>query len=118
MAAADTTLAMERYDSLAAAGPTHTAWSARRTWRASLSASECTATVSMPSSRQARITRTAISPRLAVKTFLNRNAFAPWNTQVLSTRPAVPRFVPDREPSELVFARRVGPDAPGLRIVL
>ena len=34
------------------------------------SASEWTATVAMPISRQARITRTAISPRLATSSFL------------------------------------------------
>src|SRR5689334_4591988 len=49
----------------------HTASSAKRTWRAPASASEWTATVAMPSSRQARITRMAISPRFAIKTFLN-----------------------------------------------
>src|SRR5262245_26318977 len=32
------------------------------------SASECTATVAIPSSRHVRITRTAISPRLAIRT--------------------------------------------------
>src|SRR5688572_1337373 len=48
-----------------------TAWSAKRTWSAPVSASECTATVAMPSSRHARITRMAISPRLAISTFLN-----------------------------------------------
>src|SRR5579862_3339738 len=45
--------------------------SAMRTWRAPRSASEYTATVAIPISRQARITRTAISPRFAMRTFLN-----------------------------------------------
>src|SRR4029079_4275582 len=45
--------------------------SAKRTCSASASAVECTATVRMPISRQARITRSAISPRLAINTFLN-----------------------------------------------
>ena len=49
----------------------HTASSAKRTWRASASAVECTATVRMPSSRQARMIRSAISPRLAMRIFLN-----------------------------------------------
>src|SRR4030095_15386236 len=40
-----------------------------RTCRASRSASENTATEAMPCSRQGRITRTAISPRLATRTF-------------------------------------------------
>src|SRR4051812_7723608 len=43
-----------------------------RTWRASRSRSEYTATVAMPSSRQVRMTRTAISPRLAMRTLSNR----------------------------------------------
>src|SRR5688500_16083316 len=41
--------------------------SARRTYFASRSASECTTTVLMPSSRHARCTRSAISPRLAIR---------------------------------------------------
>src|SRR5437660_4731391 len=45
-----------------------------RTWRASRSASENTATVASPASRQARITRTAISPRLAIRTLLMRRS--------------------------------------------
>src|SRR5262245_8591011 len=49
----------------------HTAWSANLTWSASASAVECTATEARPISRHARITRSAISPRLAINTFLN-----------------------------------------------
>src|SRR6185503_1526706 len=49
----------------------HTAWSANLTWSASASAVECTATDSSPISRHARITRSAISPRFAISTFLN-----------------------------------------------
>src|SRR6185312_11702296 len=45
--------------------------SARRTCMASASAVEWTATVLMPISRQARCTRSAISPRLAMRTFSN-----------------------------------------------
>src|ERR1700754_594099 len=45
--------------------------SARRTFMASASAVECTATVRMPISRQARWMRSAISPRLAIRTFSN-----------------------------------------------
>src|SRR3954470_3116454 len=62
---------MLRYDSRAGAGPMHTSSSANRTCSDSRSASEYTATVWMPSSRQARITRSAISPRLAIRIFLN-----------------------------------------------
>src|SRR3954471_22045563 len=45
--------------------------SAKRTCSDSESAVECTATERSPISRQARITRSAISPRLAMRTFLN-----------------------------------------------
>src|SRR5215208_510662 len=45
--------------------------SAKRTCSDSASAVEWTATVAMPSSLQARMTRRAISPRLAMRTFLN-----------------------------------------------
>src|SRR5437868_11977719 len=44
--------------------------SAYRTWMAPASASEYTAAVAMPSSRHARMTRIAISPRLAIRIFL------------------------------------------------
>ena len=56
----------------------HTSSSAKRTCSDSRSASEYTATVCTPSSRHARITRSAISPRLAMRTFLNTGA--PWAT--------------------------------------
>src|SRR5512136_491024 len=52
-------------------GPMHTASSAKRTWRLPASASEYTATVLSPSSLHAHMTRSAISPRLAIRTFLN-----------------------------------------------
>src|SRR5581483_1000812 len=42
-----------------------------RTWRASQSTSEKTAALRMPASRQARMTRTAISPRLAIRSLPN-----------------------------------------------
>src|SRR3954452_1160979 len=45
--------------------------SASFTYFASVSASECTTTVRMPISRQARWMRSAISPRLAIRTFSN-----------------------------------------------
>src|SRR3569832_1342222 len=45
--------------------------SARRTHMAPLSASEWTATVEMPISLHARWTRSAISPRLAIRIFSN-----------------------------------------------
>ena len=49
----------------------HTASSAKRTCRLSESAVEYTATVLMPISLQVRSTRRAISPRLAIRIFLN-----------------------------------------------
>src|SRR6266545_489940 len=45
--------------------------SASRTWSASRSAVEYTATASSPSSRRVRMTRTAISPRFATSTRVN-----------------------------------------------
>src|SRR6478736_531742 len=45
--------------------------SASRTCMASASAVECTATVDMPSSLHARRTRSAISPRLAIRILSN-----------------------------------------------
>ena len=57
--------------SVADAGPMQIASSAMRTCIASASAVEWTATVLMPSSRQARWIRSAISPRLAIRIFLN-----------------------------------------------
>src|SRR5581483_570270 len=62
---------MWRYERLAGAGPMHTASSAKRTWSARASTSECTATVLMPSSLQARTMRSAISPRLAMRILRN-----------------------------------------------
>src|SRR5262249_58853623 len=49
----------------------HTLSSASRTCMASSSAVECTATDGMPSSLQARKTRNAISPRLAIRILSN-----------------------------------------------
>src|SRR5215831_1013035 len=49
----------------------HTLSSAKRTCMASASAVECTATVGMPISLQARRTLSAISPRLAISTLSN-----------------------------------------------
>src|SRR5689334_19114583 len=45
--------------------------SASNTWRAVRSASEWTLTARMPRRRRVRITRSAISPRLATRTVLN-----------------------------------------------
>src|SRR5690349_23820821 len=71
MVAAEMMAGMLRYDSRDGAGPMHTLSSASRTCMASASAVECTATVRMPISRQARWIRRAISPRLAMRTFSN-----------------------------------------------
>src|SRR4051812_40058103 len=51
--------------------------SAKWTCREWVSAVECTATVLMPSSLQERMTRRAISPRLAIRIFLNTGHPAP-----------------------------------------
>src|SRR5581483_1372723 len=58
----------------AGAGPMHTDSSASFTYFASVSASEWTTTVRMPSSRHARWMRSAISPRLAIRIFSNTSA--------------------------------------------
>src|SRR6516164_5740064 len=49
----------------------HTASSAKRTCRELRSASEYTATLAIPNSLQAQMTRRAISPRLATRIFRN-----------------------------------------------
>jgi len=71
-----------RYESAGAGGPIQTASSAKRTWRASRSASEYTATVEMPNSLQARITRRASSPRLAIRIFLNIRTLGERNLRI------------------------------------
>src|SRR5690606_14731538 len=60
-----------RYDSSGRGPPTVYASSASRTCCASRSASANTATVRTPTRRAVRITRHAISPRLAISTFSN-----------------------------------------------
>src|SRR4030095_9514886 len=69
-----------------------TASSASSTWRASLSASEYTATVRMPSFFAVLMTRQAISPRFALRIFLN-----------LCVCPASERHVPVLAPRVLEF---------------
>src|SRR6202158_3941346 len=72
----------------------HTLSSASRTCMASASAVECTATVGMPSSLQARSTRSAISPRLAIRIFSNiRSSAGEWriaNGELGIGSPSVP----------------------------
>src|SRR5688572_21668786 len=68
--AASITRSPRRYDLAAGPGPSTNASSAKATCKASRSASEYTATASIPSSRSVRMTRTAISPRLATRTFV------------------------------------------------
>src|SRR3954463_15275132 len=67
-------LSIARYDSLEGGGPMQTLSSASSTCRAFLSASEYTATVAMPILRAVLMTRQAISPRLAIRIFLNMMA--------------------------------------------
>src|SRR3954470_24590387 len=68
VSAAASTGGIFRYLSVGDAGPMQTARSARRVCSAPASAVEYTATASIPSSCSARMTRTAISPRLATST--------------------------------------------------
>src|SRR5512146_742276 len=68
-----------------------TASSASRTCGARASASLYTATDDTPSSRQARMIRSAISPRLAMSTFVNISApTSEWDVPVLFRWVAVP----------------------------
>src|SRR3982074_2801610 len=62
---------MSRKDWLAGGAPAHPDSSASRTCIESASAVEWIATVAMPISLQARLTRRAISPRFAIRTFSN-----------------------------------------------
>src|SRR3954468_5002539 len=52
-------------------------WSAKRTCKELASAVECTATVSTPSSRAARMMRSAISPRFAMRIRWNKRCLRP-----------------------------------------
>src|SRR6266850_1752668 len=71
ISAAAITAPMFRYESALRGGPMQMSSSANLTCRESASAVEYTATVWMPSSRQAQMIRRAISPRLAIRIFLN-----------------------------------------------
>ena len=71
ISAAAIIFAIDKYDFELSGGPIHTASSAKRTGKLSLSAVEYTATVLIPISLQVRITLKAISPRLAINIFLN-----------------------------------------------
>src|SRR5690606_24051600 len=79
---------------------------ARRTCIASASAVECTATVLMPISRQARWTRSAISPRFAMRTFSNMR----WRLPLLDHEKRLAEFdrlaVIDENARELAGTRR------------
>src|SRR3954467_10762890 len=66
----------ERYDRFASAGPMQIASSASCTGRHSRSASEYATTASMPSVRHARRTRSAISPRFAMRMRLTISGLA------------------------------------------
>src|SRR5215467_4749898 len=86
----------------------HTLSSARRTCMASASAVECTATVGMPISLQARRTRSAISPRLAIST-LSNIAGPPAPNTLLDDRQRLAEF------HGLAVADEVRHDHPRLR---
>src|SRR3954453_1014939 len=76
MAAAERMAVTVRELSGAPGGPMQTLSSASRTCIAAASTVECTATVRMPISWQARWMRSAISPRLAIRTLPNFIALA------------------------------------------
>src|SRR5271157_3065446 len=83
----------------------HTLSSARRTCIASASAVECTATVGMPSSRQARWMRSAISPRFAMRIFWNNASFQDHQRLAVLDR----RAAADQDPRD-----RAGPGSTDL----
>ena len=83
-----------------AGGPIQTLSSASRTCIASASAVECTATVPIPISRQARWMRSAISPRLAIRIF--------WNNRV-SRKSSTARRTPPVHRSDQDLRHRAGP---------
>src|SRR5690606_14208822 len=76
--------------------------SAMRTWRASRSASEYTATVAMPIRLAVLMTRQAISPRLAMRSLVNIRCSSQRNVVVFLLGAA----------RLLVLQRREGPDHP------
>src|SRR5438045_7520074 len=84
-------------------GPMHTASSASFTYLASRSASEYTTTDLTPSSRQARWIRRAISPRFAIRIFLNIEALSLDDEERLSELHGLTVLAQDlRDPTALV----------------
>jgi hypothetical protein len=84
--------------SAGAAPPIRTAWSARVTCSRAASASEYTATVSIPMTRHVRRIRTAISPRLATR--IRVNTGHPEDAEAGRRESA--RYRPPRAPAERV----------------
>src|SRR5207253_11090768 len=98
-AAAEMIAGMLRQERRAASGPTQIDSSASRLGSESVSAFECAMTVRMPSSRQVRMIRSAISPRFAIRIL--------WNTRGLAAEEAMPlRFDLD-QPQPVHAERRV-----------
>ena len=81
-----------------------TASSASRTCSASASASEYTATVAMPSRLQVRMTRQAISPRLATRIFVKGIGAAPAAGAAFAAPRALPAFFAVLAPAAFFFA--------------
>ena len=106
--AASTTRSTLRYDSDSGAGPSRTARSAAWTCGMSASASLYTATDSMPRRRSVLATRTAISPRFAMRTQPNTVLRAP--ARVTGMTVAAPKHT-DRG------ARHAGHQAPSARAI-
>src|ERR1051325_2756574 len=75
----------------------HTLSSASRTCMASSSAVECTATEGMPSSLQARRTRNAISPRLAIRILSNIAASCSGGSGAARWQATLPRSFDDHQ---------------------
>src|SRR3954447_21782145 len=79
-----------------------TSSSANLTWSEFSSASEYTATVLIPSSRQAQITRRAISPRLAMGIFLNMECW-PGSVRCLFQRDSEPARLYRKQPLPILY---------------
>src|SRR5882724_9449188 len=88
-----------------------TASSASRTWRALASASEYTATVATPSRLAVLMTRHAISPRFAIRIFLNiptSQSSCAVSARSLCIRPDRATFVEEGAESLRSLGRRAG----------
>src|SRR3954465_9224427 len=105
-------LSITRYDSPGVVPPSAKASSAARTCSASRSGSAYTATLVRPASLHARATRTAISPRLAIRTFCTGVLPLVWTGRTVASAPG--GRAAGCGPSALSAAPEVGDRQPAL----